>query len=219
MLDTIELGVEELKGLRLTPTEISYINHYLSPVCNMNAHKAYKATIGEEAFKKMPYDKFYGASRKMAGKENVQTAIARLLTLQLETRKKEVIPQLVEDLVIAASYDPVDLIDEDGDIKGGSLLNIPAKLRQAVIEGVEVKYWGKDADRKTRTLKLTSKTKARSQLLEIAKFLNNMEEQSNVQSFTVNIATQNIEGRHTAEELLRMAVPSVADIVEETDVS
>ena len=216
-LAMVELpDIEEFKGLRLAPQEVRFIMNYLSPTCGFDSSKAYRMTIGEDEFKAMAKSSFYAKARSMMSKDDVKTAISRLLTREVEERKNEIVPMLINDLMLAASYDPAQIIDDDGDLLGGSLSDIPAKYRRAVIEGISVKYWGKDCDVRTREVKLASKSKARSDLANIVKLLNNISDGSgNGDTFNVTISTQNIPGMLTAQELLQKSVMGVAEEVEE----
>ena len=218
-LAMIELNdIEEFKGLRLSPQEISFIMNYLSPSCGFDANKAYRMTIGEDEFKEMSKGKFYARSRTMMQNEEVKTAIKRMLTKDVEKKKEEIIPTIINDLLVASTYDPAQIIDDDGDLLNGALSDIPQRFRRAVIEGIEVKYWGKDCDYRTRTVKLASKSKARSQLMDLMKLLSNLENGSaENNAFTVNINTTNIEGMPTAEELFGMSVVGKAEMVEEDE--
>jgi len=209
-------SIDEFKGLKLTPLEIKFIMNYLSPSCGYDANKAYRLTIGDEAFKGMSKGTFYGHARKIANRDDVKKAISNLLTKEVERKKEEIVPLLVNDLMLAANYDPAQIIDDDGDLVHGALSDIPQKYRRALIEGITVKYWGKDCEYRTREVKLASKTKARSQLMDLYKLLSNLQEGDSASNvFNVNISTSNIEGMPTANDLFKMSVMKQAERVEE----
>lgn len=220
-LESIDMSaVPEFKGLRLEPIEVRFIMNYISSSCGLDVNKAYRATIGEEVFKTLSKSQFYSRARAIRNKDDVKTAIGRLLTREVAEKKEEIIPNLLNDLTVAASYDPALIIDDDGDLRGGAMSDIPQKYRRAVIEGISVKYWGKDCQVRTREVKLASKSKARQQLMDVLKILDNLQ-MDNVeagQTFTVNIGTQNIEGAPTAMDLFKKSIVENiqnAEVVEE----
>jgi len=209
-------GIDEFKGLKLTPLQIKFVMNYLSPSCGYDANKAYRLTIGDDVFKTMSKGTFYGAVRKITANEDVKKALSNLLTKEVEQKKEVIIPLLLNDLILAADYDPAQIIDDDGDMVHGALSDIPQKLRRAVIEGITIKYWGKDCEQRTREVKLTSKTKARSQLLDLYKVYVGLQGDNNGGNvFNVSIGTSNIEGMATADELFKMSVVGHAEKVEE----
>jgi hypothetical protein len=213
----IELSdIEEFKGLKLTPLEIKFVMNYLSPSCSYDANKAYRLTIGEEAFKAMSKGTFYGTVQRILNHDDVKKAISNILTKDVARKKDEIVPLLVNDLMLAASYDPAQIIDDDGDLIHGALSDIPQRYRLALIEGISVKYWGKECDYRTREVKLVSKTKARSQLMDLYKLLADIQgDDKGNNVFNVNISTSNIEGMATADELFKMSVIGHAEKVEE----
>lgn len=209
--------VPEIADIPLTPLEFKYVTAYLSPECNMDMHKAYRMVLTDEAFKSMHRTTFYTQARQMAGREMVRKAISRLMTKHFMSRKEEMLPTLLDDLMLASSYDPAEVIDDDGDFVGGSLRSVPVELRKALIEGVSVKYWGKNNDVRTREVKLTNKAKARSQLIELAKAIHSLDHaDTDIQpAFIVNIGTTNIKDMKTAEELIADAFLDVQEVEEE----
>jgi len=215
-LDHMEFAdIEEFEGLRLDPFDVRYIMNYLSSSCGLDANKAYRMTLGEEEFKAMSKGKFYGRVRALKNKSDVITAVSRLLTKEVGELRQEIIPNLLNDLTVAASYDPMLIIDDDGDLRGGSMSDVPQKYRRAVIEGIGVRYWGKECQVRTREVKLTSKSKARQQLIELSKLLNGLQEVDTGTNFTVNLSTHNIDGMSTASELLKQSVMASAKTAED----
>lgn len=210
------MDIEEFKGLRLTPLEIKFIFNYLSSSCGYDANKAYRQTIGDAEFKTLNKAAFYNRARRIMNNEDVKKAISNLMTKEVAQKKEEIVPLLVNDLMLASNYDPAQIIDDDGDLISGSLTDVPQKYRRALIEGITVKYWGKDCQCRTREVKLVSKAKARSQLMDLLKLLSGLQDgDKNVNTFNVNISTSNIEGMPTAEELFLKSVSGEAQVVEE----
>lgn len=213
--------VPEFKGLRLEPLEVRFIMNFVSSSCGMDANKAYRMSIGEEVFKTLTKSQFYSRAGAIRNKDDVKKAISRLLTKEVAEKKEEIIPNLINDLTLAATYDPALIIDDDGDLRGGSMSDIPQKYRRAIMEGITVKYWGKDCQVRTREVNLVSKAKARDQLMSLLKLMDNLEETSENTggTFTVNIGTQNIDGMPNAMDLLKQSVMGKnvqdAEVVEE----
>jgi hypothetical protein len=81
---------------------------------------------------------------------------------------------LVEQLEIMATYDPAMFYDKSGNPVFDKMEDIPKKYR-CCIEGIETKYYGKDADRKVIILKLTDRNKVQDRLLKILPDLINPE--------------------------------------------
>lgn len=207
--DIIELpDVDELKDLKLNGKELRFVLAYLSPQCNFDSRKAMRVVTPDDEFMDISKPAFYARARNMMAKPHVQSAISRLMTKEVEAKKEEIIPLLVKDLMTAASFDPAEIIDDDGDFKHGSLSMVPIHLRQAVIESVSVKYWGKDCNVRTREVKMISKSKSRSQLIDFMRVVAQIEakaEDNKPAQFIVNIGSSNIEGMATAEDLFKMA--------------
>lgn len=221
--DLISVDVEELADLELTGQELRFVMAYLSPQCNFDSKKALRVVTPDDEFMSLKKATFYARARAMMNKQPVKDAISRLLSKEVEQKKNEIMPVLVDNLLLAATYDPAEIIDDDGDFRYGDLKSVPLKLRQTAIEGVSVKYWGKDCNVRTREVKLTSKSKARSDLLNIMKFyaqLDNQQEEDKTPHFTLNIGSANIEGMPSAKDLFSMANDmenDVEDIMEEEE--
>ena len=219
--DLISVDIEELKDLELTGPELRFVMAYLSPQCNFDSRKALRVITPDEEFMTLKKATFYARARTMMNKQPVKEAISRLLSKEVEQKKNEIMPVLVDNLLLAATYDPAEIIDDDGDFRYGDLKSVPLKLRQTAIEGVSVKYWGKECNVRTREVKLTSKSKARSDLLNIMKFyaqLENQQEEDKTPHFTLNIGSANIEGMPSAKDLFAMANDIEAeDIMEEEE--
>lgn len=209
--------VPELADVPLTPLEFNYVMAYLSPECNMDVNKAYRMVLTDEAFNSMHRTSFYARARQMASREMVRKAISRLMTKHFMNKKEELLPTLLDDLMLAATYDPAEVIDDDGDFVGGSLRSVPVELRKALIEGVSVRYWGRNNDVRTREVKLADKSRARSQLIELAKAIHSLEHaDTDIQpTFIVNLGTTNIKDMKTSEELMAEAFITPKEVKED----
>ena len=215
--ELITTDIEELKDVELTGPELRFVMAYLSPQCNFDARKALRTIMTDEEFNTISKPAFYARARNMVGKENVQLAISRLMSKEVEQKKAEILPVLVSSLISASSFDPAEIIDDDGDLLYGSLRAVPTKLRQDLIEGISVKYWGKTCDIRTREVKLVSKTKARSQLIDMMRILAQLDAKNDDASnnqFIVNIGSSDIPGMATAKELFAQAAGAM-DVKEE----
>jgi len=217
--DIIPTDVEELKDIELTGPELRFVMAYLSPQCNFDHRKALRSIMTDEEFNSITKPTFYARARSMVNKENVQLAIQRLMSKEVERKKSEILPMLVGSLITASNFDPAEIIDDDGDLLYGSLKAVPTKLRQDLIEGISVKYWGKNCDIRTREVKLVSKTKARSQLIDMMKVIAQLDaknEDTGKSQFVVNIGTSDIPGMATAKELFAQAA-DLTEVQEEAD--
>ncbi len=204
----LTLDIEELKDLKLTGPQLRFVMAYLSPQCYFDSRKALRVITPDDEFEKLSKPAFYARARGMMSKPDVATAITRLMTKEVEQKKEEIIPLLVNDLMIAASYDPAEIIDDDGDFKHGTLSMVPIHLRKSVVESVQTKYWGKDCNVRTREVKMVSKSKSRSQLIDFMRVVAQIEaktEDNKPAQFIVNIGSTPIEGMATADELFKMA--------------
>lgn len=217
--DIIVTDIEELKDIELTGPELRFVMSYLSPQCNFDARKALRTILTDEEFANLSKPAFYARARAMAGKENVQAAISKLMSKEVEQKKAEILPVLVSSLIAASNFDPAEIIDDDGDLLYGSLKAVPTKLRQDLIEGISIKYWGKTCDIRTREVRLVSKTKARSQLIDMMKVIAQLDaknEDTGKSQFIVNIGTSDIPGMATAKELFAQAADFM-EVEEEAD--
>lgn len=206
--DIIITDIEELKDVELTGPELRYVLAYLSPQCNFDSRKALRTIMTDEEFASVSKPAFYARARAMAGKENVQTAIARLVSKEVEQKKAEILPVLLPDLLFASNFDPAEVIDDDGDLIYGSLKAVPVRHRQALIEGISTKYWGKECNIRTREVKLVSKTKARSQLIDLMRIMAQLDagKDDGIQNqFNVILGSSDIPGMATARELFAQA--------------
>lgn len=200
-------GVPELEGLELTPQELNFVLAYVSPRSGFDEYKAYRQILSNEEFKSMSNATFRRKAKAMLQEPDVRLSISRLLASQVSRRKEEIAPLLLNDLMMSASFDPATIIDEDGDWLGGDMLNVPPHLRRALVEGVVTKYFGKEADIRVREIKLVSKTRARSQLIELLSLMEKLDLRTEDlgERFTVNIIGAPVEGTASADDLFAMA--------------
>lgn len=222
--EIIELpDIEELKDLKLTGVELRYVLAYLSPQCNFDNRKAMRVVTPDDEFAKLAKATFAARAMSMARKPQVQQAISRLMSKEVERKKEEILPVLVRDLILAATYDPAEIIDDDGDLLHGTLRNVPTHLRSSVVEGITVKYWGKECNIRTREVKLASKSKARTELASLVRTLAQLDvkvDDGTATQFVVNIGSSNIDGMATAKDLFKMATAKkvVKDVEDDSKV-
>ena len=98
--------------------------------------------------------------------ENVRKAIAIYMNAVLAQKKSEVLYKVMEVLYKRAFYDPFTFYDSDGQPKFSSLEEIAIEDR-IVVDGIELKYWGKDSDKSSVVLKLANRDKAMQELTKI----------------------------------------------------
>jgi len=132
---------------------IEYVNH------NFNASKAMKAS---------------GYSGKSAGinagrilrMETVQGAIKEYLEAVIDKYKSHLEHDILNMYMKRAFYNPATFINGDGSPKFDSLDELGDNA--VIVEGIETKFFGKDANRSTVVVKLVDREKA---LLQLSKYL------------------------------------------------
>lgn len=198
--------VEELKGLELTPDELQFLYEYVNN--NFDEKAAWEAVIGVEKRRKLKKSTFYMQAKRMASRKNVKEAVTRLLTKHVESKKQIIPSTLIEGLIASATYDVSDIVDRDGEFIVDDLKELPVYVRKHVIEGIETKYWGKDADVKTTNVKLAKRSTARAQLIELMKIFDKLDTEEKVDGNVFNVILQStpIKGVESAEELMKKSL-------------
>ena len=115
----------------------------------------------------------------------IQQAIHAIREHHINNVKVDLPQTFIEQLTIQSTYDPSMFIDVDGEAKFQDWEEIPFEYR-CCVEGIEKKYYGKDADRKVVILKLVDRSKARRELYQFAENLILNPEQLNVIHKTIN---------------------------------
>lgn len=106
--------------------------------------------------------------RKLAAKENIAEAIKRFIDVAIGPYIETLQYEVVEKLRNMATWDVLDFFNDDGSVK--QLSDIPEDKRVA-IEGVNIRFYGKDAQRKVVEFKLTDRKNIMSMLLALRKEL------------------------------------------------
>jgi hypothetical protein len=149
--DILELEWPE----EIEPYEKVFISFYVS-----DAHwDGYKAWM----MSKLPECKNKSATvqkaNRLLAKPYIQQAIKMYVNSIMEINKTRAAIEILEFQRNRALYDPADIIDANGRLKYDSLDELPLEARMA-IDGIETKYFGKDADRKVTTVKLANRDRA-----------------------------------------------------------
>jgi len=125
------------------------------------------AKIEHEKKKKYNWSsKVVSISSQIYAKLYIQEAIRRIQEALIRDLKFDLPQSIVEQLHVQATYDPSMFIDVEGRPLIKSLKDIPEKYR-CCIEGIETKYYGKNADKKVTSIKLVDRDKARKYLLRM----------------------------------------------------
>lgn len=98
--------------------------------------------------------------------EKIQKAINNYVDTVVEINKGRAKVNIIELQRSRAFYDPSKLLNADGSLKYKTLDEVPAELRP-VIDNIETRWFGKDANVKTTNVKLANRDKALEQLTKI----------------------------------------------------
>lgn len=87
-----------------------------------------------------------------------------LVNMFVAERKISYVPRILAVLEAQAFYDPMDFLDPEGGLR------VPLEqltyLQRVCIEGIETKFFGKDADRSASTVKLVNRSQALDKLIK-----------------------------------------------------
>lgn len=151
-LDIIGLSDAEKVLCKLDNDELAFVVEMISNGCDKV--KAYKATHKcPETLTETQYRKIGAILRKEEVKQLLRRGIQKRMSESLDNLDA----RLLETYITRAFYDMRDFVDDDGEPI--SLHKIPEKLR-CVIDGVEKKYYGKDAEAYTVTYKFANRDQA-----------------------------------------------------------
>jgi len=187
------------QDLDLSPKKRMFVLEY----CNNKFDK-------EKALAKLGYVGNSAATTASAwiNDSQVQEAIRRYVELILGEGKLRLKKEIFDVWLKRATYDPLMFYDINGEPKIKTLKDIPEEWR-CVVDGIEKKYYGKDATTYTIVLKLADKEKA---LMWLDKFIGMTKEEANVQvnvssnempDLTINVldTTSNNKVREQMEKL------------------
>lgn len=164
--------IKKWQELELNPKEIKFLAEYINN--GFNGTRAYLKTI---ARKGTCYSAAGAEATSTLKKVKIKLALDEWKQDFLNNVKNELEAKIIDNLMSRCFYDIEDYYYDDGVLK--PLSKLRREQRQA-IDGVEVKYFGKDAV-KTVTYKLADKDKAR---LELEKYINLIKD-----SMDINIQT------------------------------
>jgi phage terminase small subunit len=102
--------------------------------------------------------------RKLASKPEVAEAIQRFITTAIGPYVETLQYEAMEALRGMATWTPHDFFNPDGTVK--DINDIPENKLYA-LDGIEDRYYGKDANKKVRVLKLTDRKQAWKMLLDL----------------------------------------------------
>lgn len=131
--------------------------------------------------------------RRMLRTPEVQTLLDLYVKDFLMLKKQCLEKTLFETLFAQAFYDPKIFFTPDGEPAFSNWNQIPVEYRRC-ISGMEVKYFGKNADQKSITLKLSDRSKAIDTLREYLSFVKehtkNEEEKEAAKTVTMTEETE-----------------------------
>lgn len=156
---------KRLRKAGIISRHILFLAEYMSN--GMNGSEAYIKHIARKNASE--------ASRKSCGvhasailaKPEILEAIKEIFDIWLAEKKVKLEKEIIAVQYARAFYDPTMFVDADGQARIKDVNKIPEKWRPA-IDGIEAKYYGKDADRKVVVFKLADRTKA---LQELSKYI------------------------------------------------
>ena len=153
------LTSEELAMVSLSDEEVQFVANMVANGCNKEA--AYMAAYNVQT------NKLDAENTQKLNALMRRSDIKQVLRSGIQTRMSEMLDnldaKLLDTYITRAFYDPADFIDDSGEPY--SLSQIKPELR-CVVDGVEKKYFGKDAEAYTITLKLANRDTALKTLSE-----------------------------------------------------
>jgi hypothetical protein len=146
------------KDKNLNLKEISFVALYVTN--GFNATDAYMGSIARKGTKR---DTANSAAVAVIAKSSIKDAIRVVIDSWLAEKKGKLEAQIIGLWYHRAFYDTKMFVDGEGAVAFKKLEDIPEEWR-CVIDGIEAKYYGKDADRKVVVLKLANKEAAAREL-------------------------------------------------------
>lgn len=151
----IMLGLSEAEQAlcTLTDEELAFVCEMVSNGCDKIKAYATVNKITNGHLSKTQYNKVAEIIRKDEVKQLLRRGIQKKMSESLDNLDGK----LLDTYIMRAFYDPADFIDDNGDPKTLSEID---ENKRCVVDGVEKKYYGKDADEYTITLKLANRDQA-----------------------------------------------------------
>jgi len=142
---------------------------FVGLVCTEGFHKsadAYREAFGVIATGRITDKQARSRGLQIMGKENVRSAITKFIDHFLTPFQERFELQQMQFWQARAMWNPKDIFNDNGDLK--PLDKIPEESLFA-IDGVNVDYRGKDADRRVTTYKMANRAEAMKQLKDFVK--------------------------------------------------
>lgn len=128
-------------------------------------------------------------ARLVLSRSAVSKSLKMLVDLFIAERKISYVPRILAVLESQAFYDPADFFTGEGDLK--CPLEDLTYLQRVCIEGIDTKFYGKDANRAVTTVKLVNRFQALDKLIKYVGLL------QEAPTITQNITqTGNIQNVH-----------------------
>jgi hypothetical protein len=156
----------------ISPQEKLFVSFYIADA-HWDATKAYLMAGFEDAG---TLNKTKVRANRLLRKDRIQKAINNYVNTVVEVNKGRAKVNIIELQRNRAFYDPAEFLNADGSLKYKNLSEIPEDIR-SVIDGIETRYFGKDANVKTTTVKLADRDKALQQLVKILRINEEAEEE------------------------------------------
>lgn len=148
--------IPEFKELGLNTRELMFAAYYVS-----NGHNATQAFISAAGDVSLSYSACAVRSINLLKRPEIQKAVMMWFDRWFSERKTALEKEIVETYYLRAFY-PIDVF-LDADFKPKSLELIDKKWH-CCIDGVETKYYGRNAEVEVKVLKLANREKALDQL-------------------------------------------------------
>lgn len=123
-----------------------------------------------------------------------------LVNMFVAERKISYVPRILAVLEAQAFYDPLDFLDPEGGLRVP--LENMTYLQRVCIEGIETKFFGKDADRSASTVKLVNRSQALDKLIKYVGMLvdtptitNNITQTGNIQNIQQSALPKDTQNR------------------------
>ena len=139
--------------------EVYFAVEYLSN--GFDAGKAYLEVFPQESTRRASL-----CGQGYLRRPTVQKILAEYTTAWLRGRVAYLEKEILDTTMARALYDPAMFLNPDGTPAFDSWDDIPECYRRCV-EGVDVKFWGKDADRQSITFQLANRSDALGQLTKL----------------------------------------------------
>jgi hypothetical protein len=146
----------------MLPQEKLFVSFYISDA-HWDSEKAY-LMAGMEPKKTSSATRI--KAHQLLNTKKIQDAVNTYVNSVVEINKGRAKVGIIELQKNRAFYDPADILNADGSLKYKTLDEVPEKVR-SVIDSIETRWFGKDANVKTTNVKLANRDKALEQLAKI----------------------------------------------------